>query len=170
MSNYPNPNDPAQQGYPAQPVYAAQPAQAAASPGAKQPLSIIEGKRAIAKFGTLTPSMFGATTLELHADRVVERSKGIVYARTCHLLATDIESAEVVAAGNPILLTLGILTLPLFGLGLLFIILYFFQKHKFLLIASGGNVAVMAIKGDEGMSHVFVDNVTKVALHCKRTS
>ena len=135
-----------------------------------QPLAEIGGKRAIAKFGTLAPAMFGTTVFQIFKDRVVERSTGPIARRTCHLLATDIESAEIITAGNPLYLVLGLATIAMFGLGILFLLLYFLLKHKFLVISSGGTVIALAIKGDEESYHQFLNNVTKVALHCKRNA
>ncbi len=112
-------------------------------------IASVSGKRVIAKWGTLTPSFFGSTTLELHQDRVVEYTDGLVASRECHAGIAGIDSAELNSAGNPIFLVLGIATLAIFGLGILFLILYFVFRHRYLVICSNFNVMALALKGDE---------------------
>jgi len=134
---------------------------------AKPSLATISGKRAYTKLGGLTPSMFGRTTLELHKDRVVEVTKGPIYARDCHVSIAEIDSAEVVTCGNQLYLIAGIVTLGFFGLGLLFLLLYFFMKHKFLVIHSASNALAVVIKGDPEPYHDFKKNAIKLTNHYK---
>lgn len=137
-----------------------------------KPLAQIQGKRAIAKFGALSPAFLGKTTIELHKDRIVEITTGPIAKRNCQVLACEIDSAEIRTAGNPLWLVLGILTLGLFGLGLLFILLYFLAKNRFFLVTSSSNLVAAAIKnkGSEAEYEKFMKNTLKLALHCKRRS
>jgi hypothetical protein len=133
----------------------------------KPPLMSVKGKRAYAKLGGLTPAMFGSTVFEMHKDRVIEITRGPVLARDCHVSIAEVDSAEVVTCGNPLFLVLGFLTLALFGLGLLFFVLYFVLKHKFLVLHSSSNIMAMAIKGDPSQFHEFKSNVIKLTNHYK---
>jgi len=133
----------------------------------KSPMASVRGKRAYAKLGGLTPAMFGSTVFELHKDRLVELTKGPILSRDCHVSIAEIDSAEVVRCGNQLYLILGIATLAIYGLGLLFIVLYFMRKHKFLLIHSSANVLALNMRGDEEPFHEFKNNVIKVTSHYK---
>lgn len=133
----------------------------------KPPLASVKGKRAYAKLGGLTPAMFGSTVLELHKDRVVELTKGPILSRDCHVSIFEIDSAEIVACGNQLYLVLGLATLPFFGLGLIFILLYFLMKHKFLVIHSSSNVLALNIRGDDTEFHEFKSNAIKLTNHYK---
>lgn len=130
-------------------------------------LASIDGKRVISKFGTLTPAFFGTTIVELHKDRLIEYTSGPIASRECHFLASDIDSVEIVTTGNPLWLVLGIATIAIFGLGLLFILLYFVFKHRFFVICSGNNVMATGLKGNAEDYRTFMYNVTKVASHYK---
>ncbi len=139
---------------------------------AEQPefLAEVEGPRAIAKFGTLAPAFLGSTIIQLHEDRVIEYTTGPIAARECHLLATEIDSVEILTTGNPLWLLLGVLMLPVYGLGLIFLVLFFFIKHRFLAIRSAGNVVAVGLRGDEEPYRKFMFNVSKIANHYKTKS
>jgi len=111
--------------------------------------------------------MFGKTTIELHKDRVVELTKGPIYSRDCHVSVAEIDSAEVVTCGNQLYLILGIATLALFGLGVIFLLLFLFVKHKFLVIHSSSNALALSIKGAPEPYHEFKSNVIKITNHYK---
>ena len=112
-------------------------------------VATVSGKAATASIGTVAPAMFGTTTLQLYETRVVETTKLIIAGRDSELLLSELDSAELTTKGNPLWLLLGILTLWLFGIGLIFIIVYFFAKHRFLIVRSMSNVQIVGIKGDE---------------------
>ncbi|MGI9518073.1 MAG: hypothetical protein ACR2NP_13550 [Pirellulaceae bacterium] len=75
--------------------------------------------------------------------------------------AAEIDSAEVATCGNPLWLLLGILTLAIFGIGLLF----FVFKYRFLVVYSSSNVVAVAIKGDPVPCRDFMYNVVKLTNH-----
>src|SRR4051812_31813021 len=83
-----------------------------------QILSAVDGKPANLSFGQIVPSMFGATSLNLLPNRIVERSQWIVAKRECEIPLCDIDSVELTTRGNPALLALGLASLALFGLGI----------------------------------------------------
>ncbi len=125
----------------------------------------VTGKPAFANLGVVSPSMFGQTTFQLMETRIVEKTKRAIARRYCEVLLCEVDSAEIVEDGNPVLLVLGFLTVGLFGIGLLFIILYFFIKNRYFIIRSGNNVQVLAIKNGDGMEQCtsFMNEVLKRA-------
>lgn len=110
-------------------------------------LAEVKGKGAV-----VTPwhgyqeSMFGSGRLILTPTRVIERTKLIVTERNTTIPLDQVHGVSIVTMGNPLLMVLGIATLVI-GVGLLFLILYFFMKKRYLVIASANMVEVVAIKG-----------------------
>lgn len=130
----------------------------------------VKGKPAVAWHGTVTSSAFGTTTLQLFERRVVETTKIIVSSRDSEILLTELVSVDMTTKGNPLLIVLCVLTLWLFGFGLLFLILYFFVKHRFLIIHSKSKVQAVAVRGDETQYQHFMAVVLSAAEQQKGAS
>ena len=129
----------------------------------------VTGKRAVVSLGgAIVPSMFGTTTLEIEGSRLIEETRGIVSHRHAELLLGEVDSAELVVKPNPAVLGASIALIPVFGVGLLLLPFYFIMKYKFLIIHSGNNATVVAIKGSEDPFHDFMDNVLTLAAKAKR--
>jgi len=136
--------------------------------GKTEALVSVEGKPVSCNFGGFVPSMFGWTVLSLFRDQVVEQTKRIVGGRDSELLLSEVDSAEIVFKGNPLWIGLGFLTIALYGLGILFFILYVCLKHKFLIIHSKSNLHVVSIKGDDDQYRNFLAAVLQAAIEAKR--
>ncbi len=129
----------------------------------------VSGKAASSSFGhVLVPSMFGNTTLTLRGDRLIDDTKKIVASHHSEILLSRIDSAEIAVSGNNALLGIGLVTLPMFGVGVLFFLLYLFIKNRFLVIRSGSNAAVLVIKGAEDEFQEFLDAVLTAAAEHSR--
>ena len=114
-------------------------------------------------YGVIVPGFWGRTTLQLQPTQLVEKTQKIIAKRHCKVLLTQIDSVEIVEEGNPLFLTLGILTLTFF-VGIAFIILYFVVKNKYLAIRSGNNVQlVMLNSSNTEKAEYFMDAVLKRA-------
>lgn len=124
----------------------------------------ITGKPAFSNLGVVSPSLFGQTTFQLLETRIVEKTKRVIARRYCEVLLSEVDSAEIVEDGNPVLLVLGFATLAIF-IGIIFIALFFFVKNRYLIIRSGSNVQVLVIKGADGMEKCtnFMNEVLKRA-------
>jgi hypothetical protein len=133
-----------------------------------QILATVTGKPASLSLGQIVPSTFGASSLNLLPNRVVERSRYLVAERESEIPLSDIDSVELTTKGNPILLMAGILMLAVFGLGLVLIALYFFVgKHRFLVIRSRNNAQITCVTGDEAPFRAFMQQVMAAALAAK---
>lgn len=104
-------------------------------------------------YGILNPVGFSRkTTLKLTETRLVETTKKFIATRYCEIRITKIDSAEIVEQGRAWLIALGVLTLPLYGIGLIFLVLYFFLKNKYLLIYSSNNTVAVEIYKQKDLS------------------
>lgn len=130
----------------------------------------VVGKPVIGRGGTLFVCTFGQTSIELTDGRVVERTRRIVSRRHCQLLLKEVDSVELVQQGNALWLVLGILTLVLFGLGLVFIVVYVLVPHRFLLVRSKNNLQVLATRGDPANYEFFLARVLAAADATRRGS
>jgi hypothetical protein len=126
-------------------------------------LASVRGRPAIAWHGTVVPSMFGSTSLQLYERRVVETTARVVSARDSEILLTEVDSVELVVKGNAAWIVLGVITIGFFGLGVIFLILYFVLKHRFLIVHSKSNVQAIAIHGDESPYRRFMAAVLSAA-------
>lgn len=125
----------------------------------------VTGKRVMVTFGgVLTPQLFGSTTFTLEHDRLVETSSGLVARQKCQIPLTMISAMAVTTQGNPLFLLFGFLTLPLFGLGLVFIILYFALPRHFLVAHSNNYITALNCRGPLDGYHEFADMVTQAAI------
>ncbi|MCG9885863.1 MAG: hypothetical protein MH825_09875 [Cyanobacteria bacterium] len=123
----------------------------------------ITGKAANSYYSFLSPALIGTTTLQVRKGRVVERTRKIIATRNCEILLSEIDSVEIIEDGISWLLVLGIFTVFLYGLGIIFWILYFFLKYQYLIIHSGGNAQVLCISGAGGMERAktFMEEVLR---------
>lgn len=119
----------------------------------------VSGKPVHIWVGNLSSSRWGYTRLELLPTRVIESTKFIVRERNCELLLSSVQGAEMITSGNATFLALTFALLPLFGLGLLFLIPYFLFKHKFLVIHGMFVTVHVAVKGDPEPFLDFMDAV-----------
>jgi hypothetical protein len=127
--------------------------------------SIMEltGKPGIASYGAVVPGSFGRTTLQLQPTRIVEKTKKLIATRDCTVLLTQIDSVEIVEEGNPLWLVLGLFTI-MFLIGIIFFVLYFILKHKYLLVRSGSNVQLVMLNSqNEANAEEFMQAVLKAA-------
>ncbi len=113
--------------------------------------------------GFFYPTMFGTAELTLGKTRLVEETKKLFSSRYAEFRLREIESAEILTHRNSAYLMLGILTLGLFGFGLLFFIAYFLVKCKLLMIYTHSRVSVIGIKGDDSAYYEFIDQVLTAA-------
>ncbi|HEV3143323.1 MAG TPA: hypothetical protein VGZ47_05490, partial [Gemmataceae bacterium] len=128
-----------------------------------QVLGFVVGKPVSSWATAMVPATFGKTTLQLLETRVIERTRRPIVQRDCGMLLSEVDSGEIVTHGNALLIALAIPTFFLFGLGILFFILYFFMKHRFLVIRSQSNAVLVALKGDVGPYQQFLDAVLSAA-------
>jgi hypothetical protein len=121
----------------------------------------LSGKPGVSSYGTVVPGFFGRTTLQLQPTRLVEKTQQVIARRNCTVLLTQIDSIEIVEAGNPLWLVLGAITIS-FLVGIIFFVLYFFLKHKYLLVRSGNNAQlVMLDSQNEAKAEQFMDTLLK---------
>lgn len=93
----------------------------------------------------LVRHFFGKTRITLTDDRVIEHTKRVFFERHCELLVSEIDSAEIRTTGDIRWLLFGILTIGIYGLGLLLILLYFLLKKRHLIIRSQNASIVLVI-------------------------
>lgn len=128
----------------------------------------VTGKRVIAQWGQIVPSMFGRTTLEIMDGCLVDNTQSLLTRRHLELLLSEIDSAEIRITPNAAFLGAGIVLLPLFGLGLLVLPFYFISKYKFLIFHSGSNTTALVISGKEDPYREFMQLVLTAAQKAKR--
>lgn len=128
----------------------------------------VTGKRVIAQWGQIVPSMFGRTTLELEDGSLVDNTQSLLTRKHLELLLSEIDSAEIRIQPNAAFLAAGIVLLPLFGLGLLVLPFYFISKYKFLIFHSGSNTTALVISGKEDPYREFMQQVLAAAQRAKR--
>jgi hypothetical protein len=123
----------------------------------------LTGKPGTASYGVIAPSYWGRTKLQLQRTRLVEKTQKLIARRHCTVLLTQIDSVEIVEEGNPLWLILGVLTIFIV-IGLVFFILYFVFKHKYLAIRSGNNIQlVMVDSSNAEQAEQFMNAVLKHA-------
>lgn len=123
----------------------------------------LTGKAGVASYGTVVPGFFGRTTLQLQPTRIIEKTQKLIASRNCTVLLTQIDSVEIVEEGNPLWLVLGFVTLTIL-IGVIFFVLYFIFKHKYLLIRSGSNVQLVMLNSqNEANAEEFMQAVLKSA-------
>ena len=125
----------------------------------------VSGKRVMVSFGgVLTPQLFGSSTFSLESDRLVETSSGIVARQKCQIPIAMISAMAVSTSGNPLFLVFGLLTLPIFGLGLVFLLLYFLLPRHFLVVHSNNYITALNCRGDLQPYREFADAVMRSAI------
>jgi hypothetical protein len=92
-------------------------------------------------------SYWGSARMMMTATRVIERTKFFVSERQTAVPLSQVTGVTMLKTPNPILLVLGFITLPLLGLGLIFLILALFQKHTYLVVTAPNCVLVIGCKG-----------------------
>ena len=124
----------------------------------------VGGKTGTALMGNLlVPSFFGRTLLTLANGRVIEDSSKLVGRRHAELLISTIDSGEIVAAGNPVFLVLGLSLLGFYGVGLILLLVYVLKKNRYLVIRSPSNVVVVGLNGAEDRYAEFLEAVLTTA-------
>lgn len=134
-------------------------------------LAEITGKPASSiAFAGAVASFFGYSTLQLYDDRIVGKSKRIISGNDVIISLEKVDSVELMTKGNAIWLILGILTLPAFGFGLIFIVLYFLLKERFLIMISGNNVQAIAVRSSYDIPQFseFMEKVIETQLALKK--
>ncbi len=133
-----------------------------------QLIAEVSGKPANIKLNTFSPGIFGSTTIQLFPQRVVEATKRIISSRNAEILVDEVDSVEIVKQGNPTGLWLGILTISIFGLGIIFLSLYVVVKRRFLIVRSKSNIQLLALKDDETLYQQFMESVLATAEGTKK--
>jgi hypothetical protein len=128
-----------------------------------QAIMELTGKPGTYSYGVIAPSFWGRTTLQLQPTRLVEKTQKLIFRRNCSVLLTQIDSAEIVEEGNPLWLVLGFITIS-FLVGILFFVLYFIFKHKYLAVRSGNNVQLVMLNSlNEANAEQFMNAVLQQA-------
>jgi hypothetical protein len=123
----------------------------------------LTGKPGNSNYGVIAPSFWGRTKLQLQPTRLVESTQKIIARRNCTVLLTQIDSVEIVEEGNPLWLVLGFLTISIL-IGVIFFVLYFVIKHKYLAIRSGSNFQLVMIDStNQERAEQFMNAVLKRA-------
>jgi hypothetical protein len=147
----------------------------------KKLLAQVVGKPAKVSLGTVVPAFWGTTKLELYSNRIVERTKRIVSSNHTEMLTSEIDSTTIAVRGNPVWLAIGIVALSIlrsqttgvffgifaFLLCLIFLVLYFTAKYKFLIILSGSHSMTVSIIGKEEPYYEFKDALLRAAEEAK---
>jgi hypothetical protein len=125
------------------------------------------GKPGISNYGVIVPSLFGRTKLQLHPTRVVEKTQLIITRRHCTMLLSKIDSVEIVETGNSLWLVLGFMTLSMF-IGVIFFVLYFVIKNKYLVLRSESNVQVVMLNAaNTATAEQFLDALLQRSEDCQ---
>jgi hypothetical protein len=123
----------------------------------------LTGKPGVASYGTVVPGFFGRTTLQIQPTRLVEKTQKLIARRHSTVLLTQVDSVDIVEEGNPLWLIFGFATL-MFFVGIIFFILYFIFKHKYLVVRSGSNVQLVMLNSlNEANAEAFMNAVLKQA-------
>jgi hypothetical protein len=108
----------------------------------------------------------GKTTITLTNSRLIERTREFVDERDCVVLLSAVDSVEIAARGNPAYLVLAVMSGGLIGvnpafviLPLVFVVLYFILKLRFLIISSGSNLMILGIWSGEQLVRDFKQRV-----------
>ncbi len=101
------------------------------------------------------------STLRLYEDKIVWESKRIISWNNVIIPLRKVDSVEVITKWNAIWLILWLVTLLVFGLGIVFLVLYFFMKERFLIIISWNNVQAVAVRSSNDIKafHDFMEKV-----------
>ena len=146
---------------PPPPSVAAQPE---SPPEPKRPVVSVGGNTASMIIGNLlVPAFFGRTVLTLANGRIIEDSSKLVGRRHAELFIGNIDSGEIVSAGNPVLLILGLMLLGVYGIGLILLLVFLLKKNRYLVIRSPSNAVVVALIGEEGRYSEFLEAVLAAA-------
>lgn len=123
----------------------------------------VTGKRANVLSGTLVPVPFGSTTLTLTKGRVVADTRKPLAKRHVQLRLTHVDSAEVSTTRNPVLLVLGLATVPVYGIGLLVLLVWILLKFRYLSIRSSASTLAVRMQGPEDPYFDFMESVLVAA-------
>ena len=119
-------------------------------------LAEISGKRAhVALGGALLTGYFGRTTFSLLSDRLVVVSTAILQESRIEISVDSITACRLCARGSWLLLGMGLLLLPVFGIGLLFLLWYLLSRIRFLVVSSEGNTCALRFKGEDSSYQEF---------------
>ncbi|GCE59189.1 hypothetical protein [Microcystis aeruginosa] len=129
----------------------------------------ISGQAANSSYNFLSPALFSKTTLQLSETRIIERTRKMIASRHCEVILYEVDSVEIVEDGVSWLLVLGFFALFFYGLGIIFFILYFFFKYKYLIIRSGSNAQILCISGANHMekAKIFMEEVLRQSENAK---
>lgn len=97
-------------------------------------------------FAWAVASFFWSSTLRLYSDRIVWDSKRIISWNNVIIPLRKVDSVEIITKWNAIWLLLWIITLPLMWLGIIFIVMYFSLKERFLIMISWNNIQAVAVR------------------------
>jgi hypothetical protein len=135
-------------------------------------LGEVSGGAVYFSLGVATRSFVGKTTIQMTPTRLIEKTRKMIARRHCEIPISEVDSIEILEAGNSIWILLGIFTLFIYGLGIIFFIIYFFQREKFFIIRSRSNAHILTIEGADGMDKCreFMERVLSTAEELKKSS
>lgn len=121
------------------------------------PLAVSGGTTIVLPGGFVLPSPLRIGTLTLSATRLTESSRRLIGSRHVELLVKRIDSAEICSRGNTAFLIAGFVLLGVYGLGLLFLLLYAVMRSKYLVVRCGANVVALKVQGDQQPYQQFLE-------------
>jgi hypothetical protein len=137
----------------------------------EQATAMITGRPAtLTVGGWLVPSWSGRTTLQIRGGRVVESTRRTLSERHRELIIGEVDSAEIAYQGSPTLLLVGIATFWMLGLGLIFILLHFVIRERYLIIRTRSSSVALMIRGDDAPHRQFMNVVLQQAAQTKYPS
>lgn len=124
----------------------------------------VKGKPVMIQWFGYQPSvLFGSARLELTPTRILETSKFLFNSRETAFFLDDVQGAEIVSIPHPLYIIVGVFTMPLFGLGLLFFLLALIMRYKYLVIHYAVKVQVIGMTGKPEQYLDFRDAVLEEA-------
>lgn len=113
--------------------------------------------------GLPMPSFFTESSVTLLPDRVRVKSSGLLRIRRLDLRLSKMTSVETRRCHAWYLLVPGILLLAANGFGLIFLILFFFSGHSYLILRCGNAKVAVRFKGDDTDACAVGDAILQAA-------
>ncbi|GEM_PF-1416023 len=117
----------------------------------------VSGKPAGRFIGLIVPGTFGSTTLSLEDSRVIEETRTPLTRRHIELRLARVESVAISTSRDPRLFVLGLATLPVYGIGIVVLLVWVIRRFRCLAIRSGSTSLVVRILGPDDPYEDFMD-------------
>ena len=127
-------------------------------------LATVSGKIARVSWGHVVPTSAGRTDFRLTPTQVMQYTLHWGLEGETRIPLAEVDSVDIGDVRNPIWLILGIFTLALYGLGIIFIIVYFLTKRRVMSIRSRANALAMVVSGDADLHRDFLARVLQAKL------